>query len=116
MVRAGLSDRSQPSVKVVEAHCSAGQDAVLSRRRGAFEAFAHHFWRAGEEPIRVRIVGRPHDLVRADEVREYLEAGFDRLERNPAVSLEEFARPRLQARIVAMLVAGISGRMASTIF
>jgi NAD(P)-dependent dehydrogenase (short-subunit alcohol dehydrogenase family) len=33
-------------------------------------------------------------------LREYLETCFDRLERNPAVSLEEFARPRLQARIV----------------
>ena len=32
--------------------------------------------------------------MRADEVREYLEAGFDRLERDPAVALEEFARRR----------------------
>src|SRR6516164_10529832 len=104
MVRAGLSDQSQPSVKAVEAHCPAGQDAVLSRRRGAFKAVAHHFRRAGEEPVRVWIVGRPHDLVRADEVREYLEAGFERLERNPAVSLEEFARPRLQAGVVEKLI------------
>src|SRR6516162_4457683 len=69
------------SVEAVESHGAAGQDAVLSSRRGAFKAFAHHVGRAREEPVRVRIVRRPHDLVGADEVREYSEAGFDRLER-----------------------------------
>jgi len=92
------------SVDAVESHGATGQDAVLSSRRGAFKALAHHVGRAGEEPVRVRIVRRPQDLLRADKVREYSEAGFDRLERNPAIALEEFARPRLQAGIVEKLI------------
>src|SRR6266542_1273285 len=81
--------RLAASVQTIEAHGTAGQDAMLSSRRCAFKAFAHHVGRAGEKPIRMRIVGRPHDLVGADEVRKYLEAGFDRLERNPAIALEQ---------------------------
>jgi hypothetical protein len=72
----------------------------------------------------VRIVRRPQDLLRADKVREYSEAGFDRLERNPAIALEEFARPRLQAGIVEKLIiemavsdrpSGQSGQAESTV-
>ena len=97
---------------------------MLSSRRGAFKALAHHVGRAGEEPVRVRIVRRPQDLLRADKVREYSEAGFDRLERNPAIALEEFARPRLQAGIVEKLIiemavsdrpSGQSGQAESTV-
>jgi hypothetical protein len=46
----------------------------------------HHFRRTGEEAVRVRVVGRPQDLVRPDIVGEHLEAplneaGSDQLRR-----------------------------------
>src|SRR5215471_3067934 len=38
-------DVLRASVQTVEAHRTAGQDTVLSSRRGAFEALAHHVGR-----------------------------------------------------------------------
>src|ERR1700692_47095 len=92
------------SAQSVEAHGAAGQDAVLGRGRGALQPLAHHIGRTGEKAVGMRVVRWPHNLLGADEVREYLEAGFDRFERNPAIALEEFARPRLEARIVEKLI------------
>src|ERR1051326_7426266 len=52
----------------------------------------------------MRIVGRPHDLVRADIIRQHVEAALHRLERDPAISPVQLARPRLQAGIVEPLI------------
>src|SRR6516162_8111713 len=79
---------SRRSVEAVETHGTAGENAALGRWRGVLQPLAHHVRRTWEEAVGVWVVSRPQDLVGADEVREYLEAGFDRLERNPAVALE----------------------------
>src|SRR4051812_13877839 len=50
------------SAQPVEPHRAAGQHAMLGFRRSAFQPLAHHVRRAGEEPVAVRVVGRPHDL------------------------------------------------------
>jgi len=44
-----------------------------------------------EEAVLVLVMGRPPDLVRADG-----QALLDRLERDPAIALEDFARPVLR--------------------
>src|SRR6266851_3719774 len=92
------------SIYAVEPHRAAGEDLMLGLGRGALQALANHIRRAGEEPIAMRIVGRPQDLVRADIVGEHPEAALDRLERDPAIALEQFAGPRLQPGIVEPLV------------
>src|ERR1051326_3608735 len=48
----------------------------------------------------MRIIGRPHDLMWPDVVGQRGNAALDRLERDPAVALEEFARTRLRGGIV----------------
>src|SRR6516225_2033620 len=73
---------------------------MLSFRRGPLQPSAHHVWGAREKAVGMRVVGRPHNLVRADEVGQHPEAGLDRLERDPAIALEQFARPGRQPGIV----------------
>ena len=80
------------SVQAVEGHRTAGQDAVLRRGRSALQPLAHHIGRAREKAVGMRVVSRPHNLFGTDKVRQYLEAAFDRRERNPAIALEEFGR------------------------
>src|SRR5215469_8272051 len=92
------------TVQAVESHRAAGEDAVLGRGRGPLQPFAHHIGRARKKAVWVRIVGRPQNLVGAYKIREDLKASFDGLERDPAIALEEFARSRLQARIVEKLI------------
>ena len=70
----------------------------------SFEPVQHHFRRTREEAVRVRIVGRPQDLVRADIVGQHLYAAFDRLEGDPAIALEKLARPRLQSGVIEALI------------
>src|SRR5277367_953959 len=84
-------------VKPVQTHGAAGHDLVLSLGRETFHAIHDHFRGAGEEAVRVRVVGRPQDLVRADVIGQRLDAALDRLERDPTIALEQFARPRRQA-------------------
>jgi hypothetical protein len=72
----------------------------MPRRRQQLEPFADHLRRPGEEAIGVRIIGRPHDLMRADTVGQHGEASLDWLEGDPAIPFEELARTRLQAGIV----------------
>jgi hypothetical protein len=50
-----------------------------------------HLGLSEEKAVLMRVIGRPHDLVRADG-----QALLDRLERNPAIALEDFARPVLR--------------------
>src|SRR5260370_16745017 len=56
------------SVHAVKREGAAGQHAALSRGRGALDALAHHVGSAREEAVLMRIIGRPHDLVRPDLV------------------------------------------------
>src|SRR5438552_14440787 len=95
---------SYRSVEPVEAHRAAGHDLVLGRVGQPFEPLSDHGGRAGEEAVRVRVVGRPHDLMRPDIVGEHLEAALDRLERNPAIALEQFAWPYRQPRVIEALI------------
>src|SRR5712664_295799 len=83
------------SVEAVELHGAAGHDFALRLRRKPFNPFLHHLWSAREEAVAVGIVGRPQDLVRADILRQRAERAFDRLEGDPAVALEQLARPGL---------------------
>src|SRR5207245_2823830 len=64
---------------------------------------AEHLRRAREEAVRVRIIGGPHDLVWPDVVGQHRDAAFDRLERDPAITLEQLARPRLRRGLVEAL-------------
>ena len=78
-----------------------------------FELLLEHVGCAGEEPVRMRVIGRPHDLVGPDIVRQHLQAALDRLERDPAIAPEELARARGEAGIVEALI--VSAR-SSTLF
>src|SRR5215469_18718204 len=71
---------------------------------GGIKLFLDHVRRTGKEPVAVRVVGRPQDLVRADIVGEMREAALDRLERNPALAAEDVARARFEAAVVEALV------------
>src|SRR6266851_3513938 len=102
------------SIYAVEPHRAAGEDLMLGLGRGALQALANHIRRAGEEPIAMRIVGRPQDLVRADIVGEHPEAALDRLERDPAIALEQLARPRLQPGILKPLVVEMAVHAVET--
>ena len=95
-------DRRQraPLLQGVEAHCTAGHDLVLRLGGQWPEPVAEHLRRAGEEAVLMRIIGRPHDLVRADIVGQHGDAVLDRLERDPAIALEELARPHLRGGFV----------------
>src|SRR5207245_5212882 len=82
-----------PSLQGVEPHRAPGQH--LAPRLGGHrpEPLAEHLRRAREEAVLMGIIGRPHDLVRADIVGQHGDASLDRLERDPAIALEELARP-----------------------
>src|SRR5262245_43619330 len=56
----------------------------------------------------MRIVGRPQDLVRPDVVGQDAQAALDGLERDPAVTLEQLARPHRQPGIVEALVVEVT--------
>src|SRR4051794_7752524 len=92
------------SVQAVEAEGAAGHHLVLRLGRQALHALAHHLGRAWKEAVWVRVIGRPHDLMRPDIVGEHLEAALDRLEGDPAIALEQLARPGLQLGIVEPLI------------
>src|SRR5439155_18528780 len=81
--------------KAVEAEGAAGEHLVLRLGGQPPEPFAEHLRRARKEAVRVRIIGGPHDLVRPDVVGQHRDAALDRLERDPAIALEQLARPRL---------------------
>src|ERR1700733_1745382 len=108
MVRGAFPGKSPSpsSVQPVERHRAAGHDAMLGRGRdaGAVELLLDHVGRAGEEPVAVRVVGRPQDLVRPYIVGEVLQAALDWLERDPALPLEDVAGTRLQPAVVKALV------------
>src|ERR1700704_3399170 len=95
------------STEAVEAERAAGEHLVLRLWGQRFDPLAEHLRRAREEPVRVRIVGGPHDLVWSDIVGQYRDAAFDRLERDPAIALEQLARPRLRRGLVEALVVEV---------
>src|SRR4029450_10135015 len=93
--------RSAPDVgsalrELVEALGPAGQDLAL-RRLGELRARSGDLRRPGEEPVGVRVVRRPEDLVRADVLGKDAEAALDRLEGDPAVAAEEGAGVHLES-------------------
>src|SRR5438093_2550215 len=96
------------STDAVEAERAAGEHLVLRLGGQRSEPLAEHLRRARKEAVRVRIIGGPHDLVRPDVVGQHRDAAFDRLERDPAIALEQFARPRLRRGLVEALVIEVS--------
>src|SRR5712692_5116735 len=92
------------SAKAVEAEGAAGEHLVLRLGRQRPEPLAEHLGRTREEAVRVGIISGPHDLVRPDVVGQHRDAAFDRLERDPAIALEQLARPRLRRGLVEALV------------
>src|SRR3989449_5840077 len=92
------------SAKAVEAEGATGEHLVLRLGGQPSEPLAEHLRRAREEAVRVRIIGGPHDLVRPDVVGQHRDAALDRLERDPAIALEQLARPRLRRGLVEALV------------
>src|SRR5260370_22502914 len=82
------------SAEAIEAKGAPGEHLVLGLGGQRPEPLAEHLRRAREEAVLVRIVGSPHDLVRPDVVGQHRDAAFDRLERDPAIALEQLARPR----------------------
>src|SRR3984893_827334 len=93
-------NEARPSLQGVEPHRTAGQNLVSRRGRQRPEPLADHVRRSREEAVLMRIIGRPHDLVWADIVGQNGDAVLDRLERDPAIPLEELARPHLRGGIV----------------
>ena len=92
------------SAQTVEAEGTTGEHLVFRLGGQRPETLAEHLGRAREEAVLVRIVGGPHDLVRPDIVGQHRDAAFDRLERDPAIALEQFAGPRLRRGLVEALV------------
>src|ERR1700756_4734024 len=92
------------SLQSVEAHRTAGHYLVLRLGGQWTEPLADHVRRAREEAVLMRVISRPHDLVRADIVGEHSNAVLDRLEREPAIALKELARPRLRSRFVKAVI------------
>src|SRR6266850_2366068 len=92
------------SAQAVEAEGAAGEHLVLRLGRQRPEALPQHLRRAREEAVLVRIIGGPHDLVRPDIAGQHRDAALDRLERDPAIALEQLARPRLRRGLVEALV------------
>src|ERR1700694_1685326 len=106
--RARIAAMGRPRLReAVEPHRAAGQDPVLGGfgQRGTPR---DHRGSAGEEPVGVRIVGRPEDLGRPDVVRQHVERALDRLERDPAVPLEQLAWLRLEPGVVEALVLEVA--------
>src|SRR5262245_22686195 len=89
----GGKNEARPSVQTVEPHRAAGQYLAPGFGGQWSDPLADHIRRTGEKAILMRIIGCPHDLVRADIVGQHSYAVLDRLERDPAIALEEFARP-----------------------
>src|SRR5205085_11071648 len=89
-----------PSLQAVEPHRTASQHLALGLWRQRREPVTEHLRRAGEEAVLMRIIGRPHDLVRADILGQRGDAALDRLERDPAIALEQFARPRFRRGLI----------------
>src|SRR5215471_20842288 len=81
---------------------------MLGLGRQPCHAVHDHLRSAREEPIRVWVVGRPQDLVRSDIVGQRLDAALDRLERDPAIALEQLARAYRQTGIVKALVVEVT--------
>src|SRR2546427_2660872 len=106
-----IFDQPRPGLaglaKAVEAEGAAGEHLVLRLGGQPPEPLAEHLRRAREEAVRVRIVGGPHDLVRPDIVGQHRDAALDRLEPDPAISLEQLARPRLRRGLVEALVVEV---------
>src|SRR5580700_2828561 len=96
--------RRAPLLQGVEAYCTAGHYLVLRLGGQRPEPVTEHLRRAREEAVLMRVIGRPHELVRADVVGEHGDAVLDRLERDPAIALEEFARPHLRSGFVEPVV------------
>src|SRR5436309_1319406 len=106
--RAPLFEEKAASLRqAVEALGPSGQDLTLRLRR-QLTAVGDQLGRAGEEAVGMRIVGRPQDLVGPDVVGEDAQAALDRLERDPAVALEQLARPHRQAGVVEALVVEVT--------
>src|SRR5579883_690828 len=96
--------RPEASIEPVKAHRPAGHDPVLGFFRKALHPASDHVGSAREKAVGMRVVGRPQDLVGADIIGQNLDAALDRLERDPAIALEDFARTHRQPGIVETLV------------
>src|SRR5262249_19686121 len=92
------------SAHPVEAEGATGEHLVLRLVGQQAEALAEHLRRAPEEAVLVRIVVGPHDLVRPAVLSQHGDAALDRLERDPAIALNQLARPRLRRGLVEALV------------
>src|SRR5262245_55106035 len=92
--------------QTVEALGAPGQDLALRPLRQLRPA-ADQLRRAGEEAVGVRVVGGPEDLVRADVVGEHAETALHGLEGDPAVALEQLARPHREARVVEAAIVEV---------
>src|SRR5215510_14753646 len=58
------------SVQAIEPHRAASQHLMHHLRRQRSDPVTQHLRGARKEAVLMRIVGRPHDLVRADIARE----------------------------------------------
>jgi hypothetical protein len=76
-------------IQTVEPHSAPGHYLMPRLGRQQPDAFADHLRCSLEEAVLVRAIGRPHDLVRADIVGRDRKASLDRLERDPAIPLEQ---------------------------
>src|SRR5207249_9447013 len=81
----------------VEPLGAAREDLALRLRR-QLRPIRDQLRRAGEEAVRMRIVGGPQDLVRADVVREDAAAALHGLDGDLAVALEELALAHVEVR------------------
>src|SRR5262245_14053491 len=103
-----MSSGSGTSAQAVEAEGAAGQHLVPRLGGQRPEPLAQHLRRAREEAVLVRIVGGPQDLVRPDVAGQHRDAALDRLERDPAIALEQLARPHLRRGLVEAQVIEVA--------
>src|SRR5207237_5820490 len=100
----GADATGTASVHAVKSQGAAGQYLVPCLGRQRPETVADHLRRAGEESVLMRIIGRPHDLVRPDIAGQRRNTALARLDRDPAVALDELDWTRLRGVIIVPVV------------
>ncbi len=88
----------------VEAERTARHHLMLCLVGQRPQAIAKHLWRTREKTVLMRVIGRPHDLVRTNIVGKHGDAIFDWLEADPAIALEQLARTRFRSEFIEPLV------------
>src|SRR5215470_15549208 len=86
--------RARRSAQTIEPERAPREHLLLRLGGQRPQALTEHLRCAREKAVLMRIVGGPQNLVRPDVARQHRDAAFHGLEGDPAIALEQFARPR----------------------